>query len=52
MRERKKITVELVAEKISHILKEGLVANVEREENVVQIRLLNGQKFRLELEEI
>ncbi len=47
----KKVTAEGVAAEMSAVLKEKSLAKITRTEKELQIRLINGQCFRVEVKE-
>lgn len=47
-----KISVRDLTEEITLLIKEELVATYTEEETALQVHFLNGQKFRISVEEI
>ena len=50
--QKAKISVKELTEEIANLIKEEIVATYSGNENVLQIHFLNGQKFRVAVEEI
>ena len=51
-KQEEKISVKALAEEITRNIKEDLVARYTKEERGIQIHFLNGQNFRVFVEEI
>ena len=47
-----KISVEELTEEITLLIKEEVVATYTKEQNAFQVHFLNGQKFRIQVEEM
>ena len=47
-----KISVREVTEELTLLIKEGIVATYTEEESAVQVHFLNGQSFRIAVEEM
>lgn len=49
---QKKISVRDLTEEVSLLIREDIVATYTEEEDALQIHFLNGQNFRVKIEEI
>ena len=50
--QKAKISVKELTEEITLLMKEEVVATYTKEENAFQVHFLNGQKFRIKVEEM